>query len=368
VELSASTGSVGEWNLSAHTGLTVYNLYRCPAGRTTYIYDETGPQVWNGRRWQALNPRPVITEAGPAETSGTNIWGKSVVRHATKMNPDYDAIANPTVPPNIYEEFYSADFGAAGRWMTTNLAAWAYDSKVTGVSLPTSPDASNSGCDPHWCYPNGGNGGADVTTYDNNPLLGFLYNWPAATGKQNTSTEQQGQVAGSTPGLIEVESVASGGKYQGICPDGWHLPSDREWNQLEKQIYENPQLYSSYADNSSFPDNGTWNAAWETTGGYRPTGSPANSQGKAMKEICGVNATNPNGQSNSPANGGFNALLASTANNGSTYSFGDYADFWSCSSYSSYNAWHRILHYNLAAVFREGTGRSYMFSVRCKKD
>ncbi len=55
-------------------------------------------------------------------------------------------------------------------------------------------------------YPNGDE--ANVNIY------GYLYNWPAAMNGANDS-----------------ESNPSG--VQGICPDGWHLPSKSEWEQLE---------------------------------------------------------------------------------------------------------------------------------------
>ena len=44
-------------------------------------------------------------------------------------------------------------------------------------------------------------------------LYGYLYNWPAAMGD-----------------YLASDCVPSG--VRGICPDGWHLPSDSEWGQL----------------------------------------------------------------------------------------------------------------------------------------
>ena len=44
-------------------------------------------------------------------------------------------------------------------------------------------------------------------------IYGYLYNWPAAMNGENSSAENPSGV-------------------QGICPSGWHLPSNSEWQQL----------------------------------------------------------------------------------------------------------------------------------------
>jgi uncharacterized protein (TIGR02145 family) len=336
-----------------HTGLTVYNVNQCPAGKDG-VYDGPGVYTWTGAKWEILY-RPVILEAAPAQTSQPgNTWGASVVRHQAK--------------PGIYEEFYSACFGAAGRWMTTNLTAWSYDSNVTGATLPGNPEASNSSREPRWCYPgpDGGDGTSNVS-YTANPSLGLLYNWPAATAKQNPSIANQGQAAGAIPGADEVETMVPGGRYQGICPDGWHLPSDREWNVLEKEIYEHAYLYSSYTQTdvqTLFPNSGAWDDSWDTLPDYRPSGNPANGHGAAMNKAC--EDDNP-GRSNSLFQGGFNALSAGY-NNGTNNNFNVGAYFWSSSSYDSTYAWRRYVDSDEAAVYRLNINRFLFFSVRCKKD
>jgi hypothetical protein len=59
---------------------------------------------------------PEQTAAGDANWNTGTTQADKVVRHQAKPNPAYDANTNPDVPQNIYEEFYSADFGPAGRW------------------------------------------------------------------------------------------------------------------------------------------------------------------------------------------------------------------------------------------------------------
>jgi uncharacterized protein (TIGR02145 family) len=93
-------------------------------------------------------------------------------------------------------------------WMTENLAY-----------LPeVSPDSASSLVDKrYYVY---GYKGSDVKAAKNNEnyqKYGVLYNWPAAVN-----------------GTAASNSVPSG--VQGVCPKGWHLPSDAEWQILEKEL------------------------------------------------------------------------------------------------------------------------------------
>jgi hypothetical protein len=89
--------------------------------------------------------------------------------------------------------------------MTTNMAAWQYD----GINHSTDPfGTATSGSGnrrtltgpnassgkpyntAYWCYPNGGTGGATATDYNNNPHIGLLYTWDAATAEKGGTTGQ----------------------------------------------------------------------------------------------------------------------------------------------------------------------------------
>ena len=56
-------------------------------------------------------------------------------------------------------------------------------------------------------------------TADHRAKIGYLYNWPAALGLEN--------------GLVDTVFVE---KQQGICPNGWHIPTDEEWTILTDYI------------------------------------------------------------------------------------------------------------------------------------
>jgi uncharacterized protein (TIGR02145 family) len=89
-------------------------------------------------------------------------------------------------------------------WMAENLAF------LSAVSPP-----SIESWDSPVCYVYGYNdiSVGDAINEDNYKVYGVLYNWPAAMN-----------------GGVSSDLNPSG--VQGICPDGWHLPSDAEWNEL----------------------------------------------------------------------------------------------------------------------------------------
>jgi uncharacterized protein (TIGR02145 family) len=128
-----------------------------------------------------------------------------------------------------------------------------------------------------------------------------------------------------------------------VCPTGWHVPTDAEWNTL-----------IGYLD-SSFVSNAT--------------GSQSSIAGGKMKSIGtqywqspNTGATNEIGFSGAP--GGWRG-----DNNGSTrfYSVGINGYWWS-STQSNIFAWGRSLNYSNGNVDRLSNLKTNGFSVRCLKD
>lgn len=355
--LSASIGSpqTESWDLAAHIGLTVYNLNPCPVGKSL-IYDEVGVQIWDGKKWYSVMPHPKIIDATPAETSGADIWGGSVVRHAAKPNP-----SDPT--KYTYLEFYSADFGSAGRWMTTNLVAWAYDSNVTGVTLPELPSKVLE-FTPSWAYPETP---TDPATLKSNPFLGILYNWYAANANKALINNEGGRPYGTSTLYGSTLTVT---RNQGICPNGWHLPSDYEWTELENEITRNTIRYANVVDNIYTNDSDilpqdnihpALSVEWER----------GSTQGQAVKAPCIINGTNPGGKSKSIAEGGFNFLLPGAITDLARGNYLGIIGFcWTSSpGHSGGLGWYRSVGDSTLNTIRKTGGRTvYKFSVRCKKD
>ncbi len=129
---------------------------------------------------------------------------------------------------------------------------------------------------------------------------------------------------------------------KGICPTGWHIPSDGEWKQLE--MY----LGMSQSDADKYGYRGT-----DEAGKLKETGT-------AHWKSPNTGATNSSGFTALP--GGYRDTDASFGKVGSV------ASFWTSSPTGSGNAWVHDLYYADSLVGRNGYGRLVGFSVRCVMD
>jgi uncharacterized protein (TIGR02145 family) len=147
---------------------------------------------------------------------------------------------------------------------------------------------------------------ANYTTY------GVLYNWPAAmNGAESSTTNPSG--------------------IQGVCPTGWHLPSDAEWAQLIDFL-----------------------------GGEGVAGGKLKETGTAHWLISNAGATNETG---------FTALPGgSRLNNGTFVYIGISGYWWSATELNASNAWYRSMSTYFSNVDRHNLYKEWGFSVRCVRD
>ena len=75
-----------------------------------------------------------------------------------------------------------------------------------------------------------------------NQNYGLLYNWNAAVDTFNTS---YGETSVITSSNYAVNALFSGNR-RGICPEGWHVPSDAEWTELVTYVSSQPVYRSEY--------------------------------------------------------------------------------------------------------------------------
>jgi hypothetical protein len=206
--------------------------------------------------------------------------------------------------------------------------------------------------------------------------LSLMYNGYAALGGHKVYSMDQGQVAGTTPGPQEVESTGTG-KIQGICPNGWHIPSDREWNELEKEIYNNREKYSSYTSADIPFSPATWNPAWETQAPYPPTwfrGSDSSiGHNKAMIAPCQTSVFGNTLKSKPSTKGGFYVILAGRTmavplENARFGTEGNMISSSLSSSSSDQTMYMRFFDRNNSKVQRSMLRYEMFVSVRCKKD
>lgn len=323
-----------------HTGLLVYNVNECMSGG-----DGSGIYVWNGSVWDNL--------------TGSN----DVV-----IQTYYDQEGKPFRARN-FGSYYNQELSAmvdVGTWMVENLAVNTYGSKQGGGSL-VGPKTVNTADTKRWAYPGlesfpstlpagmqGVKDGTDPYFYNRQLDLGYLYNWPAATN---------GKVASSSANEIGTNEAT---RIQGICPDGWHLPSDKEWTDLENVIITNT---SKFAD---MPDIVT-QMIYNTAVPMKPNGSYElwqGTHGQAMKSKCVAESSTrgaTNGKSFFVINGGINLFLSGYGG-GELGGYGNYSTFWTSSAYTNSRAYARQVFRQSDAVNKYHTQLNGMYSIRCKKD
>lgn len=187
-------------------------------------------------------------------------------------------------------------------WMAENLAY-----------LPAvRPAAQGSDIWPyHYVYGYEGTVPSSAREHQNFSTYGVLYNWAAA-------------MAGST----SSNAVPSGVK--GICPTGWHLPSNAEWTILSDFIGE--------------------------------------SAGAKIKETGTEHWFSPNDAATNET--GFTARPSGIRDNDNARftGLGSNAYFWTSTEGSTSFAWYRVLDMNNDNLTRLGIYKANGFSVRCVKD
>lgn len=190
-------------------------------------------------------------------------------------------------------------------WMKENLKVRHYN---TGIPISNIADnitwAGNTTGARCW-YNN------DSATYAN--TFGALYNWHAVDNPN------------------------------GLCPTGWHVPTDLEWQTLEMHLGMTPLQANA-------------------------TGWRGTDEGGKMKEAGLAHWGSPNiGATNYS---GFTALPGGGRDsyNGSYSTIADNGYWWSSTSFSTSSAWPRTLYYNYSTISRSSLNKRYGFSVRCVRD
>lgn len=181
-----------------HTGLVAFNTYQDMCQKPNPI--RKGVYTWTGSEW-------------------------------TYLPKNYDNSVE------FYEDqdgntFRARRFGSAGIWMIDNLRVTRLASNLGGTSLNNEGETASSTTKFAFAYPN-----KSKATFDADPSMGLLYDWSAATVNKPLVVDESKVV-----NKVEVRD-----RMQGICPEGWHLPTIGEWIELEKEIIANSKDYSSQA-------------------------------------------------------------------------------------------------------------------------
>jgi uncharacterized protein (TIGR02145 family) len=144
----------------------------------------------------------------------------------------------------------------------------------------------------------------------------------------------------------------------GICPTGYHIPSDLEWSQYEWCLDANlAPVDTNSATNTLnyFLTAITW--VGSTTAGVGPGSKMKDNSGDWGDGTWSTNTS------------GFYALPAGYSYGGITYTQPASASFWSTTEVDGIQVWYRYLSQGSSQVFRYmGIPKSEGISVRCLQD
>ena len=202
-------------------------------------------------------------------------------------------------------------------WMAENLN---YGVMINSVNTgSTHSDQTNNATAEKYCYDN---------IASNCDTYGGLYEWD----------EMMQYTASST-------SNPSG--VQGLCPSGWHIPSDDEWTELENYLIANGYNYDGTTTGNKIAK------SMASTTGWNTSSNPG---------AVGNNQSANNSSEFTALPGGYRTTV------GDFYYLGNYGFFWSASESGASGAWNRYLYYANSSVTRNYFILQDGFSCRCVRD
>lgn len=193
-------------------------------------------------------------------------------------------------------------------WFKENLNVGTMLASALAMPADPAPTLNNPNTVSKWCYDNS-------TTNCTNE--GGLYTWAEANGLASTCNST---------------SCTPASPSQGICPTGWHIPTDAEQYTLENYLKTSGQTCDANR------------VGWDCS-----------DAGTELKAGC---------------SSGFNAPLAGNRDVEGSFDYRSSSTyFWSSSASDASSAWYRLLSSDFATVYRhDGKTKAYGFSVRCLKN
>jgi uncharacterized protein (TIGR02145 family) len=364
----ASAGSEYQWvengNVLSNTNTAAYNVPNNKAtGVYTYVRQSKSADCPD---WQSSNEF-TVTVFACSFTAGTATGAT-----ATFTDPR-DGKPYKTVRMADGKTWFAQNLN-----YTKDLTANGYSHEANGKQFTSVDDGGIPAIGSYWCPPLFRENGRDLYpamsgVQNSCDVFGALYTWETAMmvdGKYAdeakvgsawveswVSPNYFTSGASSTTANADKNNARgavtakSGGR--GICPMGWHVPTDREWAQMLDKINNTTTFTANPGVNQ-----------WQGT-----------NEGMKLKSAATFTTTDPgNGSWLNHENRGTNATSFGLVPAGyrhpsgsQFYSRGLSAIYWS-SSVGGSSAWYREFGYNYTQGARTLLSRSYGFAVRCVKD
>jgi uncharacterized protein (TIGR02145 family) len=290
--------------------------------------------VWNwntvagatGYKWSTANNYAGATEMGTATTKTET--GLACNTAYTRYAWAYSACGNSTAltmnqttsscPFTCGQPFIDSRDGKSYTTVSIGTQCWFKENLNIGSRINGSGEQANNGIFEKYCYND---------QESNCGIYGGLYQWAEMVQYLNGAT--------NTGSWNPVPT----GNVPGICPTGWHIPTDAEWTTVTTFLGgESVAGGKMKTTGTTQAGTGSWNAP--NTGATNESGFTAVSAGNRYNSIPG----------------GFEGTGYST-------------DYWSSSQYAlEYRAYLRHLTYVDGNCFRSYADKVYGYSVRCLRD
>jgi uncharacterized protein (TIGR02145 family) len=231
------------------------------------------------------------------------------------VNTEVDSVIfyKPTIEETTSGTFIDSRDGNEYNWVQIGDQVWMAENLAYLPSVNMVADGSEDAAGSYYyVYGYDGTNVADAKATDNYATYGVLYNWTAAMDGEASST--------TNPSGI-----------QGVCPAGWHLPSDAEWTELTDY------LGGTSVAGGKLKETGTTHWASPNTGATNETGFTALPGGYRYGD------------------GAFDGI-------------GSSGYWWSATEHNSNNAWNRVMYCYNSNVYRFSLNKELWFSVRCLRD
>ena len=231
------------------------------------------------------------------------------------VNTEVDSVIfyKPTIEETTSGTFIDSRDGNEYNWVQIGDQVWMAENLAYLPSVNMVADGSEDAAGSYYyVYGYNGTNVTDAKATANYTTYGVLYNWPAAMNGAASSTTNPSGV-------------------QGVCPDGWHLPSDAEWTELTDYL-----------------------------GGTSDAGGKLKETGTTHWNSPNTGATNETG---------FTALPGGSRYGDGSFDFIGYdGGWWSAAEGDADGAWGRGMYYDYGDVGRDLGGKELGFSVRCLRD
>lgn len=226
------------------------------------------------------------------------IMNRQILQAQTSHSLNSEANLTQTVLPVTQDSILDIDGNvyhtvSIGKqvWMAENLKTTRYND---GTIIPNITDSATwrKLTSPGYCFFN--------YKLENKDIYGALYNWYCIDTKK-------------------------------LCPLGWHVPTDQEWNELSLFL-----------------------------GGQNGVGGKLKKDGNIFWRSPNTGATNSSN---------FNALPGGNcSDSGEFYYLGYYGGWWTSTEFTTNRAWYRSMSYLDSNLFRNFFTKGNGFSVRCIHD